>query len=137
MALSIEHVNSLQVEIVNLEFKKEIFKFQDIGTGIDLNEYECELKARDAQIVKLRERLEQLISSLPTKEQMAFHSQQTRSFISSLPIEMLSAIFMNGPLDAQHRTAFALTVSGVSCRWRVTAMRTPFLWSGISILPWH
>src|ERR1700685_2077572 len=108
MALSIEHINSLQVEIVNLEFKKEIFKCQDRGTGIDLSEYEDELEAREADIAKLRGRLDQLIAPLPTMEQMAFHSQLTRSFVSSLPCEVLSAIFMKGPIDVHSRTAFAL-----------------------------
>src|ERR1700676_318680 len=137
MALSIEHVHSLQVEIVNLEFKKEIYKYQDSGTGIDLSEYKDELEAREAQIAKLRGRLDQLIASLPTMEQMAFHSQLTRSFVSSLPYDILSAIFMKGPIDAYCRTAFASTVSRVSRCWRVIAMQTPFLWSGIPILPWH
>ena len=114
MALSIEHVHSLQVEIVNLEFKKEIYKYQDSGTGIDLSEYKDELEAREAQIAKLRGRLDQLIASLPTMEQMAFHSQLTRSFVSSLPYDILSAIFMKGPIDAYCRTAFASTVSRVS-----------------------
>ena len=110
MALSIAHINSLQVEIVNLEFKKEIFKCQDTGTGVDLNEYTDELEAWEAQIAKLRGHLNQLISSLPTIDS---HSQQDYSFISSLPQEGLSAIFMQGPTDAPGRTAFVTPFSGL------------------------
>ena len=102
MALSIEHVNSLQVEIVNLEFKKEIFKYQDEGTVIGMNEYEDGLEAREVQITKLRGRLDQLIVSLPTTEQMACHSQPTCSFVSSLPYDIPSAIFMKGPIDVHY-----------------------------------
>lgn len=94
MALSIEHVNSLQVKIINLEFKKEIFKYQDEGTAIGMNEYEDRLEAREVQITKLCGRLDQLIASLPTTEQMACHSQPTCSFVSSLPYDIPSAIFM-------------------------------------------
>jgi hypothetical protein len=137
MALSLEHANSLQVEIDTLEFKKEIFKYQDSGTGIDIREYGDELKAREDQIAELHERLHKLIASLPQMERMAFHNQQTRSFISSLPYEILSAIFMKGGIDANRRSTFALNVSRVSRYWRVTAIQTPFLWSGISILPWR
>lgn len=50
---------------------------------------------------------------------------------------MLSAVFMEGPRDARQCATFALTVSRVSRYWHVTAMQTPFLWSGIPILLWY
>lgn len=137
MVLSLKRVNSLQVEINNLEFKKEIFKYQDGCAGTDIYEYGRELEAREAQIAELRGRRDQLVSSLPRTEQMAFSSQQTRSFISSLPSEILSSIFIKGPRHARQRAMFVLTVSHVSRYWHATAMQTPFLWSAIPILPWY
>lgn len=66
MVLSLERVNSLEVEIDNLKFKKEIFEHRETNT--DTDEYRHELEAREAQIAGLRGHLEQLISSLPETE---------------------------------------------------------------------
>jgi hypothetical protein len=139
MAALIDHVNALQVEIVNLEFQKEIHlhsMYQE-----DLLQVRDEITAREAQIAGLRGRLNQLISALPETERLALasatHNQQTHPLISSLPYELLSDIFGKGPIDPQRRTTFALSVSQVSRQWREVAIRTPFLWSGICLFPWR
>jgi hypothetical protein len=134
MALSVEHANVLQVEITNLEFKKEIFKYQ--GIGIHIDDYTDELEAREAQIAELRSRLDQLISASPETEQMAsaIHNQQTRPLISSLPFEILSVVFKHATWS---RTTFAKSVSQVSRYWREIAIQTPFLWSEICLFPWR
>jgi hypothetical protein len=137
MALPIYCLNALQVKIVNLEFQKEIFLSSkaQIGKVYDIRH---EIKAREVQISELRGRLDQLISSLPETEQRGIASAiQTRQLISSLPYEMLSSVFKQGPIDSWRRTAFALSVSQVSRYWRETAVQTPFLWSGVCLLPWR
>src|ERR1700733_8620550 len=100
MAALIDHVNALQVEIVNLEFQKEIHlhsMYQE-----DLLQVRDEITAREAQIAGLRGRLNQLISALPETERLtlasATHNQQTHPLISSLPYELLSDIFGRGPV---------------------------------------
>jgi hypothetical protein len=72
MAALIDHVNALQVEIVNLEFQKEIHlhsMYQE-----DLLQVRDEITAREAQIAGLRGRLNQLISALPETERLALAS---------------------------------------------------------------
>ena len=139
MALFTDRLNALQIEIVNLEFQKEIFLHSK--TQRDVFEIRHELRAREARIAELRGHLDHFISALPETEQLgitsAIHNQQTRPFVPSLPPEMLSAVFKEGPVDSWSRTNFALSVSQVSRYWRETAIQTPFLWSGICLLPWR
>jgi hypothetical protein len=142
MALLIGCLNAvqLQLKIVDLEFKKEIFLSSKAQIG-EVYNIRHEIKAREVQISELRGRLDQLMSSLPETEQRgmasAIHSQQTRPLISSLPYEILSSVFKKGPIDSWNRTTFALSVSQVSRYWREIAVQTPFLWSGVCLLPWR
>jgi hypothetical protein len=136
---TLNDVNALQVEIANHEFQMEIYlhsTFQE-----DFHQMHDEITAREAQIAGLRGRLDQLIFALPETERLALasatHNQQTHPLISSLPYELLSAIFGKGPIDPGSRTTFALSVSQVSRQWREVAIRTPFLWSGICLFPWR
>ena len=81
MALPIDHLNALQFEIINLEFKKEIFLNSKAQIG---NVYKIchEMKACKAQISELHGHLDQLISSEPKTEPLgiasAIGNQQTR-----------------------------------------------------------
>jgi hypothetical protein len=144
MASHIHRINTLKAEISNLEFRKEMFwqsHAYDICGAINIDEILAGLNARDTQIAELQSRLDELLVALPVTEgiNLAIHDQQTRPPISSLPYEMLSAVFEKGslPLSASYQTKFALSVSQVSRYWRETAMQTPFLWSGICLLPWR
>ena len=70
------------------------------------------------------------------------HVQNTLAPISSLPSELLSAIFEAGyflpPSPAINNSAlpFETTVSQVTARWRDVALSTPKLWTRIYI-PMH
>ena len=139
MAALIDHINALQVEIVNLKFQKEIY-LNSVWQH-DFHQMLEEITAREAQISGLRGRLNQFMLGLSETQRLALASatndQQTRSFISSLPYEMLSAVLKNGPIDPKSRTTFALSVSRVSRQWREVSTRTPFLWSGICLFLWR
>lgn len=89
-----------------------------------------------SQLAKLEARLCELRSVIPTTKGIGF-SQYKPSFIASLPCEILSAIFNEGPTDPEDRTRFAISVSQVSRFWRETAMQTRYIWSGIILLPWR
>jgi hypothetical protein len=103
---------------------------------MDIDDMLDEIGTRESQLAELRNRLDELISSQPAATDAPIHNQQKRPLISCLPYEMLSSIFKNGPNDPSFRTDFSLSVSQVSRCWRGTAVQTPFLWSGISLLPW-
>src|ERR1700723_3525318 len=67
------------------------------------------------------------------------HVQNTLAPISSLPSELLSAIFEAGdflpPLAAINNSAlpFEIAISQITARWRYVALSTPRLWTRIYI----
>jgi hypothetical protein len=137
MTSPVNPVHALKAEIADLKFKMEIWKHSDWDIGID--ELIAEKNTREAQISVLQGRLDELMSALHTTEGMDFliDDQNMRPLISTLPYEMLSAVFKKAPMDPFGRVPFTRSVSQVSHYWRKTAMQTPFLWSGIPTLPWR
>lgn len=138
MASPVDRVIALKVEIANFEFKYKIRQQWKVWPwGRDIDEICDEINALNAQLADLRGRLSELVFTLPAAERidLAIRDQQTRSLISALPYEMLSAIFEKAPIDSSTRTRFALSVSQVSRFWRETAIQTTFLWSGIYLAP--
>jgi len=65
------------------------------------------------------------------------YNQHKRPFIASLPCEILSAIFNQGPTDPEDQTQFAMSVSQVLRYWRETATQTRYIWSGIILFLWR
>lgn len=104
---------------------------------MDIEDILDEMNTRESQLSERLNRLNELISSQPDATDAAIHNQQIHPLISCLPYEMLTSVFKNGPNDPSSRMAFALSVSQVSRYWRDIAMQTPFLWSGIHLLPWR
>lgn len=134
MDSEVDRIKALKVEIANLEFHKEIFLSSE--TRRDVNELFDEHAARKAQLAELQARLNERISAFAMiAEDFAIHDQQAHPLVSSLPCEILSTVFENGPVVPLERAPFALSVSQVSRYWRETAIQTPFIWAGIPLLP--
>jgi hypothetical protein len=133
MDSTVDPIKNLKVEIANLGFHQEIFLSSETRRSVD--ELFDEHAARKAQLAELHARLDELVSALPATIAEELTYNRHCQLASSLPYEMLSAIFKNGPEVPLERTTFALSVSQVSRYWRETAMQTPFLWAGIPLLP--
>lgn len=114
-----------------------------MGTGKDTPQSALFSLARDIErmeniIAEHHRQIDVLNTSLRRAKNNYNHIHNQLAPISSLPNEMLSAIFEAGctlPPSGSPERPFEILVSQISQRWRYIAINTPGLWTKITLKP--